>query len=112
MWPEKDIPEEYLTLAKRLVGQPSVTEREFVDLCMLAVKYIKSGNVRLYIRSDMALYIANIWLGHKNISDSWLLDEIGGQFGEWEIPGTFVIDDELHKPYWEMLRQWIADADK
>lgn len=112
MWPEKNIPADYLKLAQKLVQQETVTEREFIDLCKLAIKYVKSGEVSLYTRSDMALYVANLWVCHENISDVSLLSEIGGQFGEWEIPGCFVIEDEPGKYYWDLILRLIDEADK
>lgn len=112
MWPEKDLPEDYLKLAKALIAKKEVTEREFVDLCVLAIRCINEGRTTLEARSDMARYIASLWLRHKNIGDIDLLSEIGGQFAEWEIPRTFKIDDELHRPYWEDLQKWVAEADQ
>ena len=112
MWPTKDIPDEFLKLAQGLVFKQSVTEVEFIALCKLAVKYIDSGKVPVVIRSHMALYIANIWLNHKNIGDISLLSEIGGQFAEWDREGSFVIEDDTGKEYWSDLKKWIAEADK
>lgn len=111
MWPEKDVPKDYLKLAKRLVNQETVTKREFIDLCKLAIKYVQSSDVSVRTRSDMAIYIANLWLNHKNIGSVSLLSEIGGQFGEWEIPGSFVIDD-VRRPYWELILELVDEADK
>lgn len=110
-WPEKGIPKDYLLIAQELVHRKDVTERQFVDLCILAIKYIDSGQVPLFVRSDMALYVANVWLGHPNILDVSLLSDIGGQFAEWEIPGTFRIEDEVHKPPWERLKKMVNEAD-
>jgi hypothetical protein len=110
MWPEKDIPEDYLELAKKLIRQGYVSEVEFVELCNLAVKHIDSGSIPIEIRSDMALYIANLWLCHNNIGDATPLDDIGGQFADWDIPGSLSVEDDLGKRYWERLKHWVDIA--
>jgi hypothetical protein len=111
-WPEKDIPREYLVLAQELVQRPTVSERDFIDLCKMAIKYIQSGDIPINTRSDMALYIANLWVKHKNIGDVSLLSDIGGQFGEWEIPGSFIIDHEPFKQHWDLIVRLVDKADK
>ncbi len=112
MWPEKDIPLDYLILAKRLISQKVVTEREFIDLCKMAIQYVEQSKISSLTRSDMAMYIAHIWLNHKNINNVSLLSDIGGQFSEWEVPGAFMIDDEVRKVYWYRLQQWVHEADE
>lgn len=112
MWPTKDIPSDYLELAQRLVSQDYVSEREFVDLCLLAIKHVESDSVGMNTRSDMAIYISNLWFRHGNISSVSLLSEIGGQFGEWELPGHFVIDDKAGKYYCDMVRRMVYEADE
>lgn len=112
MWPENNVPSEYLLLAKKLIHQDSISEREFIELCKLAVKYIQSGKVSVRTRNDMALYIGNLWLRHENIGDVSLLSEIGGQFAEWEIPGSFKIDDAIGERQWLSLLEMIDEADK
>ena len=109
---DEEYPTRYLELAQRLVAQESVSEREFVDLCLLAVKYIKSGKVSLFTRSDMAIYVSNLWFKHDNISSISLLSEIGGQFGEWEIPGHFDIESKNGKYFWDMVQRMVREADE
>ena len=82
-----------------------------MNLCKLAIMHIDSGDVPIAIRSHMALYIANLWLRHENISRKDLLDEIGGQFAEWDVEGTFYIESDLYKAEWERLKSWVAEAD-
>jgi len=112
MWPTDNIPQDFLDMAMPLVHKQSITEREFIDLCKLAVAEIDSGVVPLYARSDMALYIANLWLNHENISSRDLLDEIGGQFAEWDIDGALEIENELILEFWERLKRWLVAADE
>lgn len=111
-WPKENVPDEYLEIATKLVGKSVITKKEYLDLCLLAIKLINSGQTTLTGRSNMAMYIANIWLCHENISEDDLLDEIGGQFAVFDIPGTFIIDDDLHKPYWEQLKTWVSEAEE
>lgn len=112
MWPEEHVPEDYLRMAKALIARDDVTAREYINLCKLAVAYIDTGKVDGDVRSDMALYIAAVWLRNRNIDEVDILNAIGGQFGEWEIPGTFVIDTEPEKSQWQRLMKWVDEADE
>lgn len=110
-WPTHGIPAEFLALAQRLLKEQHVTNEDFLRLCKIAVDAIDSGQVPLYVRSDMALYIASLWLNNKNISENSLLDEIGGAFGELEIPGSFMIGEgEPYERRWSDIKSWIHGA--
>jgi len=60
----------------------------------------------------MFMYIANLWFRHENIDDGSITSDIGGQFAEWEIPGTINLSRPNDKEQWARLKSWIDQADK
>lgn len=108
----ENTPKEFQVNAKILSAKSHITKREFIDLCMLTVEKIEAGETDLQSRSDMAYELTGLWLRHENISDGSITNDIGGQFSDWEIPGTFIIDDDLHRPYWLDLKKWITEANE
>jgi hypothetical protein len=111
-WPTKDIPTDYLKLAQLLVGKKEITKQEFIRLCKLAIYYTESRELKAQTQGDIFLYIANLWFRHSNIDDNSITSDIGGQFADWEIPGTLDLTHPADKKEWERLKHWIGEADE
>jgi hypothetical protein len=111
-WPKDEIPEEYLSLALRLIKKSFVTKREFIDLCKMAVKLVDAGQTTVQSRADMFYYITNLWFRYDNIDDGSITSDIGTTFGAWEVPGSLDLSNRHDIERWEELKAWVSEADK
>ena len=109
-WPAQSVPLEFLKAARELVEAQTVSKNDFLELCVFARQIIDSGRTTTQARNGMSFYIANLWTRHENIASDELLNDIGGQFAEWEIPGTFDLNREVYVEKWERLKLWILLA--
>jgi hypothetical protein len=112
MWTEKDVPEDYLTLANKLVHSTLVTKTDFIYLCKVAIRIVETGKLTPEGKANMFVYIADIWLRHDSIDDGSITSDIGGQFAEWEIPGTLNLKYPVNQQNWQKLKSLVAKADK
>lgn len=108
----KDTPADFLTAAEKLLAQKKVTEREYIDLCLLAVKVIDFGKTNAQTNSNVASYLAEIWHRNPHISHDKLLGDIGAEFDARQAPDGFNLEYILDKHHWENLKGRITEADE
>jgi hypothetical protein len=104
------VPSEFEEHSKALFAKDSITERGFVDLCMLATKLIDAHWDK---RQGMAYHIAGAWLKYKNIDQDDLLDQIGGEFGILELPDHHAAgSEEQVRQKWHEVKELVKEADE
>jgi hypothetical protein len=104
------VPEEFEKFSDALFKKSSISKRDFVDFCLLAIKLIDTNWNK---RQGMAYHIAGAWLSYKNIDDNDLLDQIGAEFGTLELPDHHAAgsEEETHKK-WQQVKELVLEADK
>lgn len=98
------VPKEFEEHSKKLFAKESITEREFVDLCSLAVKFSESHWEK---RMGLAYTVVCFW---HHVEHNNQLDEIAGEFASLEIPDVHVQGDVRQK--WQHVKKLILQADK
>lgn len=112
LWHEKDVPKDYLSLAISICDKDSVTKLEFLALCKSAMDIVETRKITSEGIANMFIFIASLWLRHDNIDDGSITSDIGGQFAEWEIPGTLDLEHPEYQKLWERMKSWIVIADE
>jgi hypothetical protein len=104
------VPPEFEKYSKALFKKTTITKREFVELCLLAAKFIDTHWEQ---RQGMAYHITGAWFYYKNIDTDDLLDQIGAECGSLEVPDEHVIggSKEVRKK-WQELKELIKEADE
>lgn len=104
------VPKEFEAHSKALFEKDSITKREFVDFCLLALKLIDKHWDQ---RQGMVYSITGAWLKYDNIEEDDLLDQIGGKFGTLELPDHIVGGNEKGVwKEWQQVRKLVLEADK
>lgn len=104
------VPKEFEEYSASLFAKDSITEREFVDFCLLATKLIDKKWDK---RQGMAYHIAGAWIKYKNIDADDLLQQIGVEFGELELPDHHAAGSEEDvRDKWQSIKESVLEADK
>lgn len=104
------VPLEFEENSKALFAKDLVSEREYVDLCLLAFKLIESEWDK---RQGMAYRLAGLWLRHKNLEENELLDQIGSEFDVLELPDKHAAgSEEGVRKHWAEVEKLVKEADK
>lgn len=112
-------PKEFEVHSKALFKKQTITEREFVDFCLLACKLIDDHWDK---RQGMAYHITGAWLSYsKNVSDNDILDQIGAEFGLLESPDSLaaypsstddVENEVIVRKMWDEIKLQVQEADQ
>ncbi len=103
------MPDEFKKAADKLFARKAITEREYVDLCVLATKLVDEHWDN---RQGFAYNIAGM-LAYPAVQENPLLGEIGRQFGELELPNPHVADSEDGvREKWQQVKNLVIEADK
>lgn len=104
------VPPEFEERSKVLFAKESISEREFVNLCLLATELIDTDWDK---RQGIAYHIAGAWLKYKNLEQYDLLDQIGGEFGTLELPDHHAAgsEEEVRKK-WSEVKELVKEADE
>jgi len=103
------VPQEFEVYSNNLFKKDKISEREFVDFCLLATSLIDTHWDK---RQGMAYHIAGAWLKYKNIDKNVLLDQIGAEFGELELPDHHAAgSEEKVRKKWEDIKNLVKEAD-
>lgn len=104
------VPKEFEEYSKALFTKETISQREFVDFCLLATSLIDNNWNK---RQGLAYHIAGAWLNYKSISEDDLLDQIGGEFGTLELPDHHAAgsEDEVRQK-WNKVKVLVKEADK
>jgi hypothetical protein len=104
------VPPEFEKYSEALFNKDEITPREFVHFCQLAIDLINSNWDK---RQGMAYHVAGAWLKYKNIEKDDLLDQIGAEFGNLELPDAHAAgSEEQVRQIWEEVKKLVAEADK
>ncbi len=104
------VPPEFDKCSKALFAKNFVSEREYVDLCLLALSLLESEWDK---RQGMAYRLAGLWLRNKNLEENELLDQIGSEFGVLELPDKHSAgSEESVRKQWAEVRKLVKEADK
>lgn len=104
------VPKEFEAYSTALFKKAEISEREFVELCLLATSLIDANWDK---RQGMACRIVGAWLKYKNIDQDDLLDEIGSEFGTLELPDHHVAGSEKAvRIKWDEVGALVKEADR
>lgn len=104
------VPTEFKKRSKVLFSKESITEREFLDFCLLATQLIDTNWDK---RQGMAYHIVGAWLKYKNIEQDDLLDQIGAEFGTLELPDYHAAGSEEEvRQEWKEVIELVKEADE
>ena len=104
------VPKEFEEYSTLLFKKDGISERDFVDFCLLATRLIDANWDK---RQGMAYHIAGAWLNYKNIDKDDLLDQIGGEFGNLELPDHHAAGSQRAvRAKWEVVKDLVKEADK
>jgi len=106
----KDIPLEFLKIAKTLIPQDDLAKADFMELCTTAIKLIDNSRITSHVQQDMFRCIANLWLRHASIKKDHYLNMIGGQCADWASLPYFDAKDLPSILYWKRLKSWVSKA--
>ena len=103
------IPDEFEKHSKLLFKKDHISEREFIDFCLLAIDFTNSHWVN---RQGMAYQVVGAWLKYENIDQDNLLHQIGTEFSSMELPDHFISSSEQGvRNKWSELKILIDKAD-
>ncbi|HEX4774050.1 MAG TPA: hypothetical protein VH234_00850 [Candidatus Saccharimonadales bacterium] len=104
------VPKEFEEYSKALYDKDTISPREFVDFCLLAVNLVDSN---WDMRTGLAYHIAGVIGTHEIIKKYDLLDQISGEFGSLELPDHHAAGtEEQVRQKWEEVKSLVAEADK
>jgi len=102
------VPKEFEEYSRSLYAKESITEREFVDFCLLATSLVQN---HWNNRQGFAYHITGAWLKYKNIEKDDLLDQIGATFGQLELPdGHIAASEEGVRREWDNAKKLVVEA--
>jgi len=104
------VPREFEEFSNTFFKKKAITQREFVELCLLAAKLIDTNWDK---RQGIAYNVTGAWLYYKNIDKDDLLDEIGAECGSLELPDQYIAATEKEvRKKWQKLKDLIKEADE
>jgi hypothetical protein len=104
------VPQEYQSFCDKLFQKQTITEREFVELCLLAMQLIDK---HWDMRQGIAYKIVGAWMNYRNIDQDELLDAIGQECGQLEIPDIHGAGSEAAaRQRWEHVKELVREADQ
>ncbi len=104
------VPKEFEEYSNSFFKKDSITEREFVDFCLLATQIIDKNWDK---RQGIAYSVAGAWVRYANIEEDDLLDQIGTIFGTLELPDHQVAGSEEEvRDQWQAVEELVKEADK
>lgn len=102
-----EVPQEYLDLSNKIYAKETITKRDFIDLCLLAVNLV---DTHWENRQGLAYHLVGM-LANPLIQEDPLLDEIGSLFGELELPDHHIGGtEEKVKEQWQEVKDLVAKA--
>lgn len=105
-----EVPIEFENYYNEKFRKDTVTEREFVDLCLLALKLLDDNWDN---RFGFAYKITHVWFTYRNIEKDELLDTIGQEIGTLEIPDNIHYSGENEvRAKWKEIEKLVKEADK
>jgi hypothetical protein len=103
------VPKEFEDYSVRLFEKDSLSERDFVDFCLLAINLVDTNWNK---RHGMAYHIVGAWLKYENIGKDALLDQISAEFGLLETADDVTFKNEKNvRKAWDKLKQLVKEAD-
>ena len=104
------VPDEFRKLLDALCSKAVISDRDFIDLCLLAVELIDD---HWDMRTGMAYHIAGVWLSSQTIREGSLLYQIGGEFGTLELPDYHVAGtEEQVREKWRDVAKLVRSAEQ
>jgi hypothetical protein len=97
--------DEFKARVESLQKQGEVTEEDFFTMAQQAILSYREEPKR---REEIARTMTSLWLNDKDIEEGSLLDQIGGEFADLELPDAHV---DI-KGFGSVEEKWEALANK
>jgi hypothetical protein len=101
------VPEEFKTYSNALFKKQSINDKEFIDLCQLAINLVDTN---WGMRQGLAYHVAAA-LQYENIRQNKLLDELASEFSTLELPDEQIADSEdAVREKWNYVKGLVSKA--